>query len=374
MLRFPNSLIHTLLVRAREADLRLYIVGGSVRDVLLGLSDFADIDMVYDGDFEAFQQALFKEVPFKRIAFDKKGFHTERLCFRKLSIDFQPIVNGQLEDDARHRDFTVNALFLEYSADDEFTLIDTVGGFADIDARRLRCVSDHAFEDDPLRIVRMFRMAAALGFEYTEEELHVAKTSVGGIQALARERIRSELEKIIPVWSPSVAADMHAIGLDIALFGFPVDHSMVRKITGVNGALFDLFYNHGKAAVLPEWGKAMTFGARECTVWHVLHQMASFPQQGSDEAFFAQFHTVHPLYLDEILLYYTETNNRHNDRVRTIARHSRRCVDGTRIAREFGVSGAALGKVSDALHCIQMLYDTHDPERVVALYREKLAF
>lgn len=371
--QFSHSLIQTILIRAREAGLRLFIVGGTVRDVLLGLSDFADIDMVYDGDFETFQRTLFKEIPFKRIAFDKKGFHTERFCFRKVTVDFQPITDGLLDIDARQRDFTVNALFLEFLENDTFSLIDHVGGRSDLETRRIRCVSDHAFMDDPLRILRMFRLAVTLGFHYTDDELNAARKYVAHLRPLARERVRSELEQIMPMLTTSIAIDMRNIGVDKELFGFSVNANATRQLSTLPGALFDLFYNHGKSDVLPEWGMSMTFGTRECTLWRILHDMMTFPDS-SEELFFRQFHAVHLMYLKEIVQYFEQTSNQLTNRVQKIAQHHARRVDGIRIAQEFGVSGAALGALSNELHCIQIIHDEYDPDTILKLYREGLDF
>ncbi len=372
---FTNPLIEMILTRARECGLKIYIVGGSVRDILIGETVFSDIDMVYDGDFDSFREVLFSEVPFKRLVFSKKGFLTERFCFRKVMVDFQPIEGGNLERDAYHRDFTINALFLELTETGEFSVYDYVDGLSDLEKRRIRCVSDTVFSDDPLRILRLFRMAVSHEFVYTDEELRVAKEHVARLSLVARERMRSEVEKIFPETPLYILRDMHSIGVDIALFGFEIDFTRYTPMKTLRNCVYRLFATHGAGTTLAEWGKAMTFSTRDCVAWHTIHEIDVFPDSRSEIEYYQYFHARPITVLTAAYDYFVEIGSALQiARLDRIIRHHVRCVDGNRIKEEFHVEGHALGKVSDALHCVQIRIDESNPDAVLKRYREGLDF
>ena len=142
---FQNPLISLIYSLAAREGLSLFAVGGAVRDRILGRGPFNDIDFVYDGgDFDNVVRALRRHVRFKSIPFKNKGFSTLRLCFKSLILDFQPLSGSTLAEDAAHRDFTVNALYMSFS-DGEFILHDPLNGLSHIKSKLLEETTRDSF-------------------------------------------------------------------------------------------------------------------------------------------------------------------------------------------------------------------------------------
>ena len=184
-----------------------YIVGGSVRDVLIDLTvipkDF-DISTIAPVDeiLRIFPKSGFAGVSFGVCRVKSKGFLFEVASFRKEGIYSNrrhpdTVEIGTFYEDSMRRDFTVNAIYLNPLT---FEIIDFHNGFSDICAKQMRCVgnaSDRLFED-PLRIVRLFRFAAGMNFKIDSSTLEAAKLQAPGLSLLSRERILMEWAKIKP--------------------------------------------------------------------------------------------------------------------------------------------------------------------------------
>ena len=192
--------------------MQVYLVGGAVRDRLLGRV-VSERDWVVVGatpgeleragyipvgrDFPVFLHPKTKEEHAlarleRKVAPGYRGFTTE----------FSPDV--KLEDDLRRRDLTINAM----AEDDAGNIVDPYGGRRDLDARLLRHVSD-AFAEDPVRILRVARFAARyapLGFRVADETLALMRKMVeeGEADALVAERVWTETEKALAEPSPDV--------------------------------------------------------------------------------------------------------------------------------------------------------------------------
>ncbi len=109
-------------------------------------------------------------------------------------IDLMPLMGERLEEDLARRDLTINAIARELAGGE---LIDPFGGVADLRARRLRMVGPAAFRDDPLRVLRLARLAAELGFEIEPETLAAAAAVAAALRAVAAERVFAELRQIV---------------------------------------------------------------------------------------------------------------------------------------------------------------------------------
>jgi tRNA nucleotidyltransferase (CCA-adding enzyme) len=192
--------------------MQVYLVGGAVRDRLLG-RDVTERDWVVVGatpaeleragylpvgrDFPVFLHPRTKE--------EHALARTERKVgpgYRGFTTEFSPEVT--LEDDLKRRDLTINAM----AEDDAGKVIDPYGGLSDLDARLLRHVSP-AFSEDPVRILRVARFAARyapLGFRVAEETLALMRGMVanGEANALVAERVWTETEKALGESRPDV--------------------------------------------------------------------------------------------------------------------------------------------------------------------------
>ena len=167
-----------VLYRLKNAGYKSYLVGGAVRDLLLGLKP-KDFDVVTDARPEQIRE-LFRNCRLigRRFRLAHVRFGTEVIevsTFRAAHHAVEDVehsnegrlshnnVYGDIDDDVWRRDFTVNALFYNI---ENFSIIDYVGGLADIETRQLRLIGDAAarYREDPVRMLRAVRFAVKLGF------------------------------------------------------------------------------------------------------------------------------------------------------------------------------------------------------------------
>lgn len=191
--------------RVRSAGARAWIVGGPVRDLVLGKAPM-DLDMASALPPDRIE-ALFERTTAVGKAFGTVVIHgmavdVQMTTFRRergFSDARRPDLvdyTDRLEEDARRRDFTCNAMYLD-ALDD--ALEDPTGGLSDLASRRLRAVGDPAarFAEDGLRLVRMARFAAALDFEVEPATLQAARASVGALIGVSPERRLGEFERFL---------------------------------------------------------------------------------------------------------------------------------------------------------------------------------
>jgi tRNA nucleotidyltransferase/poly(A) polymerase len=179
-------------VRTAVAGVEAYVVGGAVRDELLG-RPVVDIDVAtHDPEVAA---RIFAGLV-KSALFPLSERHGAwRVAFRDgRTFDFTPL-RGSIEDDLRTRDFTINAIAVPAAGGER---IDPLGGFADLQARRLRAVSPTVFADDPLRLLRAVRLEDELGFALEEETEALVRERAGQVGEPAGERILGELDRLTP--------------------------------------------------------------------------------------------------------------------------------------------------------------------------------
>lgn len=205
--------------------MEIFLVGGAVRDALLGLPVHDRDYVVVGASVEAMLAAGFRQVgrEFPVFLHPDSGeeyalARTERKAgrgHRGFAFAFSPKVS--LQEDLRRRDLTVNAM----AQDSAGNIIDPYGGQADLAARRLRHVSE-AFIEDPLRVLRLLRFAARfaeLGFEIAEETWNLCcqMAQAGELAELTAERVWQESEKALQTAAPQRyfqgLADMNAMNV-----------------------------------------------------------------------------------------------------------------------------------------------------------------
>ena len=213
---------------ARQADalgVRAYVIGGFVRDLLLGRPS-KDIDVVCVGSGIALAEAVGNALKTKVAVYPNFGtamlkttsenqtWEIEFVGARKESYRSEsrkPIVeDGTLEDDQNRRDFTINALAISLNPDDYGTLIDPFDGLKDLKRKRIRTPlsqtqggPDLTFSDDPLRMMRAVRFAAQLNFDIEPDTFDALVRMNERIGIVSRERVTDELNKIILSPTPS---------------------------------------------------------------------------------------------------------------------------------------------------------------------------
>ena len=197
---------------AEELNYPTYVVGGYVRDRLLGRPS-KDLDIVCVGSGIRLAQALATRLrPVPRVAVYAR-FGTAMLRYRGVEIEFvgarkesyrqdsrKPAVEeGTLEDDQNRRDFTVNALAVSLNENDFGSIIDSFGGLKHLEDKVLKTPLEpgKTFSDDPLRMMRAIRFSAQLGFQVADETLKSIARHSNRIHIVSRERIMTELNKII---------------------------------------------------------------------------------------------------------------------------------------------------------------------------------
>ncbi|MET9219156.1 CCA tRNA nucleotidyltransferase [Streptomyces sp. NPDC003300] len=194
--------------RFRDAGFRLALVGGSVRDTLLGRLG-NDLDFTTDARPEQVLKILRSwadsvwevGIAFGTVGAMKDSFQIEVTTYRSEAYDRtsrKPEVSygDTIEDDLVRRDFTVNAMAVALPEGD---FVDPYGGLDDLAARRLRTpgTPESSFSDDPLRMLRAARFAAQLDFEVAPEVVAAMSAMADRIGIVSAERIRDELNKLI---------------------------------------------------------------------------------------------------------------------------------------------------------------------------------
>ncbi len=168
----------------------VYLVGGCVRDALRGDAP-SDYDLAVAGDPAGFAARLARCAESRVVMMGKPGASVYRVPFQKRVFDVSPLQGGHIEADLIRRDFTINAMAWEPVSD---RIIDPTGGRGDL-GRQIRMVSASAFERDPLRLLRAFRLAAGLRLDIETATLDAIRACRHGIGEVAGERIREECLK-----------------------------------------------------------------------------------------------------------------------------------------------------------------------------------
>jgi len=189
MIQMDFSVISDILPKTKGA----YIVGGSVRDLLLGKLP-ADYDIAVIENPKTFAEKIAKKTSGRLVELGKPGQMLFRVVSKNYVYDISPIAGASIEDDLLKRDFTINALAWDLSSK---RVIDCVDGQKDIADRKIRMVSKTVFQKDPIRLIRAYRISATFDFNIEPQTNAAIKNNAQLLQTSAGERIRSELFKIL---------------------------------------------------------------------------------------------------------------------------------------------------------------------------------
>jgi poly(A) polymerase len=183
------------VVRAALVDTPAWLVGGAPRDRALG-RDTYDLDIVLNTPPATAARTIARAAGGAACFELSEEFSGWRVVARDRSwqVDVQPLRGGSLTADLSLRDFTVNAIATPIAGG---TPIDPLGGQADLAARRLRMASPGAFADDPLRVLRLVRLALDLGFEPDPDTARAATIAARELAGVSGERVFMELRRIL---------------------------------------------------------------------------------------------------------------------------------------------------------------------------------
>ncbi|HEX7298966.1 MAG TPA: HDIG domain-containing protein [Solirubrobacteraceae bacterium] len=182
------------VVREALAGERAWLVGGALRDRLLGRPT-PDLDVVVDGDVRGAARRLGRGLGGASFELsDQFGAWRVVERDRAWQVDITPLRGGSLEADLAARDLTVNAMAEPLGGGD---LVDPHGGARDLEERRLRMVSPEAFAADPLRAVRVARLATELGFEVEPATAQAVRAQAPAVATVSPERVFAELRRVV---------------------------------------------------------------------------------------------------------------------------------------------------------------------------------
>jgi tRNA nucleotidyltransferase/poly(A) polymerase len=171
----------------------LYIVGGSVRDLLLG-RDPHDYDIAYHGNPWDLAKKIISRTQGHLVELGKTGQKIVRVITAQHTFDISQLNRGSIEHDLLQRDFTINAMAYDLASE---TFIDLSNGHKDMQNKTICMVSDRVFQKDPVRLVRAFRLAAELDFRIGLRTETAIQRDAGLIRHSAGERIREEMFKML---------------------------------------------------------------------------------------------------------------------------------------------------------------------------------
>jgi tRNA nucleotidyltransferase (CCA-adding enzyme) len=200
---------------AASKNLQLYLVGGIVRDLLLGQTNSNyDLDLVVEGDAIGLAKEFTEKSGGKLTV--HKMFNTAKIALAKGTIDIAmartetyakpgalPVVMpGTLKTDLFRRDFTVNAMAVCLSPDRYGELIDLYGGLDDLQNKTIRVLHEKSFIDDATRIWRAIRYEQRLGFKIEPDTLTFLQRGVPLLKTVGGYRLRHELELVLKEKEP----------------------------------------------------------------------------------------------------------------------------------------------------------------------------
>ncbi|RPI34328.1 MAG: HD domain-containing protein [Chloroflexota bacterium] len=222
----------------------VYLVGGAVRDAMSG-RDVHDMDFALSGDVLKIARKVANRIGAAYYPLDEERL-TARLVLipregpRKI-LDFAAIRGPDLESDLRARDFTINAMAVEIHQPQ--ALIDPLGGAPDLRAKLLRACSPASFIDDPLRILRGIRQAAAYRLHIAPDTRKLMRESVSRLPQVSSERLRDEIFRILEGEQP--ATSLRALEM-LGVFKY-----VLTELSGLKGV------QQSAPHVLDVWGHTL---------------------------------------------------------------------------------------------------------------------
>lgn len=201
-----DRLLAALLPFFASKPERIYLVGGYLRDLLLDRVSL-DMDFVVEGEVPAYARSVADQLGLSFFVLDKT-LGTSRVVAKEngkvRTVDFAALRGRNICDDLLLRDFTIDAmaidlkkLITEKVAKLPANLIDPADGWQDLTAKRIEAVSNSVFIDDPLRLIRAFRLSASINFNISKRTLRLIEGCAYLIPRSSAERVQDELLKIL---------------------------------------------------------------------------------------------------------------------------------------------------------------------------------
>ncbi len=213
-----KSLIKQMAILSDKENCSVFLVGGFVRDLILGIDNF-DLDIVVEGNGLSFAKRLFNCLGESIVV--HKRFATATIITKdKLKLDIATarsesyaspgvlpeVIFGSLRDDLKRRDFSINAMAISLNGSSFGELVDYFGGKKDLREKRIRILHDLSFIDDPTRITRAIRFKARFGFSLDEKTEFLLKQAVKKrlLFKMQKHRLRDEIILLLKEQKPAV--------------------------------------------------------------------------------------------------------------------------------------------------------------------------
>ena len=215
------ELVKDISGQAAEQGQRVYLVGGVVRDLLLGDPSLRsglrfDLDLVVEGDAVKLAQQVAETSQAKLLAHHRFG--TAKLRYEIFTLDLATarketyarpgalpaVTPGTFKDDLIRRDFSINAMAISLASNDYGELVDPHQGKNDLEHRLIRILHPGSFSDDATRILRAVRYEQRLGFELETQTAQLLKQDIPMLDTISGDRIRHELELIFKEKQPEL--------------------------------------------------------------------------------------------------------------------------------------------------------------------------
>lgn len=182
------------LIKANSDNIDIYLVGGAVRDFFLNKDNFDKDIIVEKINAKKFAQSLAKSINATFVPLDEENKIYRLVLQDKINfIDIASPIGKNIEEDLRRRDLTINAIAINLKT---FEILDFSGGIEDLKAKKIRHISEQNFIDDPLRLLRVYRFQATLGYKVDAELKKIISKHAKKIQKPSIERINYELLKL----------------------------------------------------------------------------------------------------------------------------------------------------------------------------------
>lgn len=218
-IKLHDPIFDLLAETASEENIRAFVIGGFVRDKLLGRDFKKDIDIVVEGNGIDFAKRVAAKLGKGIQVHIFKNFGTAMIHTSEFELEFvgarkesyrresrKPIVeNGTIQEDLERRDFTINSLAICLNPFSE-EVVDSFGGLKDLEKGIIRTplAPDQTYSDDPLRMMRAIRFASQLGFTIDAASIQSITNNAQRLKIVSQERITDELNKIILSPTPSL--------------------------------------------------------------------------------------------------------------------------------------------------------------------------
>ena len=208
--RLQGRTFRTVGEAADAMERECYVVGGYVRDLLLGRPS-KDIDFVTVGSGIEVARAVARQIKGSHLSVFR-NFGTAQVKARGMELEFVGARRESYQRDSRkpRRDFTINAMAACVNAFRFGEVIDRYNGLEDLEAKLIRTPLDPdiTFSDDPLRMMRAIRFATQLDFTIVEETFRAISRNAQRIKIISRERVMDELMKIMRSPRPSIGWEL----------------------------------------------------------------------------------------------------------------------------------------------------------------------